>query len=319
MKKLIVLCLLLAVSFIPLFGQGMPVLDVANLVQSIENVYQFGVQIENTIEQVKAQYEAIEQAYQQMMGMNWDDLSNLGDSFKDNGANPMDWIRDTRNATQTVLSVVNENMNLVNRLEDELAAETISFGGMDVSFLDLIGLGREDATLEDFFTHAMNTTGDSLEELAEIWAGGLSYEEREHIMKQYGMSPKNYATWKLAGYEFDRILNDCIIKGTTQGIQATAEECTSKAVQLVKAMNEVPEGSTYAQQQLLTSGLADIELILAKIIGNFGDFTGLYANQLKTEMAHEEAKNRDLKETYEQAKSSKAVVFSDEINILNNY
>ena len=139
MKKIKVLILALAISFAgtSVFAQGYPVIDVANLMESIESVYQYYQQIQQTIEQVQNTYKQIEQAAQQMASMNWDDLKNLGDNFSGMGDNPFEVITGVRNSAQDITKAVNKNMNKINDFQDSLTKKSISFGGQQVSMADL--------------------------------------------------------------------------------------------------------------------------------------------------------------------------------------
>ena len=139
MKKIraLILALIIGAGGSSLFAQGYPVLDVANLMQSIESVYQYYQQIQNTIEQVQNTYKQIEQAAQQMASMNWDDLKDLGKNFNGMSENPFEVITGVRNSAQDITKAVNKNMNKVNALQDSLTKESIQFGDMKFSVGEL--------------------------------------------------------------------------------------------------------------------------------------------------------------------------------------
>ena len=78
------------------------VLDVANLMQTIETVYQTYQEIQVAIENVQNTYKQIEQAAQQMATINFDDLQNLGDNFSGMKDNPFEFITGVRNSAQDI-------------------------------------------------------------------------------------------------------------------------------------------------------------------------------------------------------------------------
>ena len=128
-KKLIVSLILLMTLSSSCFAQ-FAVLDVANLTNAIQQMYQTYQQIQHAIEQVQNTYKQIEQAAQQVASMNWDDLSNLGDNFAGMDKNPFEVITGVHKSAQDITKAVNDRMNDWNRLADSLQRETISFGVM---------------------------------------------------------------------------------------------------------------------------------------------------------------------------------------------
>ena len=128
MRRFFVSVLLLLMVTSSSFAQ-FAVLDVANLMNSIEQLYQTYQQITHAIEQVQNTYQQIEQAAKQVMSMDWDNLSNLGDNFAGMAENPFEVITGVRNSAQDIVKEVNRKMNDWNRLTDLLTDETISSKG----------------------------------------------------------------------------------------------------------------------------------------------------------------------------------------------
>lgn len=253
-----------------LFAQGYPVLDAANLVQSIEEVYQFYQQIQHTIEQVQNTYKQIDQAAQQMANMNWDDLKNLGSNFSGIGDNPFETITGVRNSAQDITKAVNKNMNKINDLQDSLTKESISFGGMKVSVADLCGAGDDPGKnvfgfVKNAWEYTTDTENGAFANTIKGWEGKLDYKQRQEIMRRYGMSPRNYATLQCGNYQLSELIKDSGLWATEKGQKTLATEIENDANALNLMAKNAPDGSIYAQTQLMNSSLAQLN----RNIGNF--------------------------------------------------
>lgn len=306
MKKLSVLFLSLVFMVMParVCAQGYPVIDVANLVQSIEQVYQYYQQIQNTIEQVQNTYKRIEQAAQSMMAMNWDDLKNLGDNFNGMSSNPFEAITGVRNSAQDIVKAVNKNMNKVNNLQDSLTRESISFGGMKVSVADLVGAGDPNKTVTGFTKNAWHHTLDTGEAAIAGYVGKLTYKEREAIMRKYGMSPRNYASIEYANDSMSRLVQQANILSTEQAQKELMTEIEADANALKMAMENTPEGSTYAGIQMLNSSVAQLVRQIGNLHLTLNRTMGLVSSNIATTKAEEAiALQREAEEKRENAKN----------------
>lgn len=274
------------------FAQGMPVLDVANLMNAIEQLYQYYQQIQNTIEQVQNTYTQIEQAAQQMASMNWDDLKDLGSNFDGVGENPFEVITGVRNSAQDITKAVNKNMNKVNALQDSLTKESISFGGMKVSVADLCGAGEPGKNVLGFAKNAWNHTVDTSKEAVAGYVGKLSYAQKQKIMRQYGMSPKNYATLELANYQLSELVKDANVMGTVQGQKQLLEECENDANALATLAQNLPDGSVFAATQLVSSGLAQTERMMGNMHNSISKGFGMVSSYISSKMTEEAVKQQ---------------------------
>ncbi|WP_149554527.1 hypothetical protein [Treponema pectinovorum] len=318
MRKLRVIILSFAISFagIRVFAQGYPVIDVANLYQSIEAVYQYYQQIQNTIEQVQNTYKQIEQAAQQMQRINFDDLKNLGNNFNGMADNPFEFITGVRNSAQDITKSVNKQMNKINDLQDSLTKKSIKFGDVDFSVADLCGAGEPGKNLIGFAKNAWEVTVEAGQNAVAGYTGKLTYKQKQAIMKKYGMSPKNYATLQLANHQLSQALKKSNLQNTQEGIEMKLSSVMADAEALKQAANKLPEGNINGQIQMLNSGLAQTENLIGKvwesIESGFGTFSS-YISSKKAEEAIQQQEKAEKKEQIENSVKSSALSDADDM------
>lgn len=315
MKKIraLLLALVLGVGGTSAFAQGYPVLDIANLMESIESVYQYYQQIQNTIEQVQNTYKQIEQAAQQMASMNWDDLKNLGDNFSGMGDNPFEVITGVRNSAQDITKAVNKNMNKINDFQDSLTKKSISFGGQNVSMADLCGAGDPGDNIFGFTKNAWDYTTDTengaFSDVVKAYTGKLSYRQKQAIMRKYGMSPKNYATLELANHELSELMKSSNIIGTIDYQKQILTDAENDANALQTLAQNCPDGSIFAATQLVNSGLATTIRSLGKLeqsmARGFGTISQYFSSQ-KTKEAVEQQSTYEREVAVEETMTSSA-------------
>ncbi len=293
-----------------IFATGTPVLDIANLMNAVEQLYSYYQQVQNTIEQVQNTYTQIEQAATQMASVNWDDLKNLGDNFQNVGENPFEVITGVRNSAQDITKAVNAQMNKVNNLTDSLTKKSISFGGMNVSIADLCGAGDPGKNLLNFTENAWNHTVSSTEDAVAGYVGKLDYKQKQKIMKKYGMSPRNYATLELANYQLSELVKSSNIEGTIEGQQQLLEEYENGANALNTLVKNVDPGNEFGMMQMMGSGLADVERIMGRLHKSVVSGVGVVSNYIsskKTEEAVEQQAEYEEKKKLDEAISASPI------------
>ncbi|OJF75681.1 MAG: hypothetical protein BKP49_10820 [Treponema sp. CETP13] len=303
--KAIILALTIGCVGTSVFAQGYPVIDVANLMQSIESVYQYYQQIQQTIEQVQNSYKQIEQATQQMASMNWDDLKNLGDNFSGMGDNPFEVITGVRNSAQDITKAVNKNMNKINDFQDSLTKKSISFGGQQVSMADLCGAGNPGDNIFGFVKNAWDYTADTedgaFSDAVKAYTGKLSYRQKQAIMRKYGMSPKNYATLELANHELSELMKSSNLKGTIEYQTQILTEAENDANAIQKLARKMPDGSIFAATQLANSGIATTIRSLGKLeqslASGFGTISQYFSSQKTKEAMQQQVEYENKTET----------------------
>lgn len=306
MKKLkaLILALFISAGSTSLFAQGYPVLDVANLMQSIESVYQYYQQIQNTIEQVQNTYKQIEQAAQQMASMNWDDLKNLGDNFSGMSDNPFEVITGVRNSAQDITKAVNKNMNKINALQDSLTKESIQFGDVKFSVADLCGAGDPGKNLVGFAQNAWDVTVDAGKDTVAGYVGNLTYEQKRAIAKKYGMSPNNYATLELANYQLSESLKSSNMMATLEGQTQLLIDCENDANAIATMAKNLPDGSVFAATQLVSSSLAQTERMMGNMHNTIVKGFGTVSQWISSQKVEEAIKTQSELEAKEQVENN---------------
>lgn len=325
-KKLIVSLILLMTLSSSCFAQGYPVMDIANLLNAIEQVYATYQEITNMIEQVQNTYQQIEQAANQVLSMEWDDLSKLGENFNGMAENPFEVITGVHKSAQDITKAVNNRMNDWNRLADSLHAETISFGGVKVSVADLVGATDEKADKSLFYvdengkpggflTHCWDTIESNAETIADGYEGELTYQQRRAIAKRYGMSPRNYAKHQYANYQLNNLVEEANVKGTTQAIAETTKEQMTKVAALQEMIKNTPEGSIKSSMEAAAmvevQCLAEMQTMsteLQKIISMYSN----YISATKMEAYQKRIDEMRAREKLEEDTSAPAFVDDDE-------
>lgn len=299
MRKIKALILAIALSFAgtSVYAQGYPVIDMANLLESIEAVWQYYQQIQQTIEQVQNTYKRIEQAAKQVQKINFDDLSDLGKNFSGMGDNPFEIINGVHSSAQDITKSVNKQMNKINDLQDSLNKESISFGGMKVSVADLVGAGDPDKTMFGFVQNAWDYSTDkengAFSDAIRGWEGKLTYKERQKIVKKYGMSPRNYGTIQYANVQLNDLVIESGILATEQGQKQTLTEIEEENAALKTMGENLPEDSIYAEIQMSNSTLAQLDRNLGNLHNTLNRGIGLVAAKIKSDKTEEAVKQQD--------------------------
>ena len=314
-KKLIVSLILLMTLSSSCFAQ-FAVLDVANLTNAIQQMYQTYQQIQHAIEQVQNTYKQIEQAAQQVASMNWDDLSNLGDNFAGMAENPFEVITGVHKSAQDITKAVNDRMNDWNRLADSLQRETISFGGMDVSVADLCGFGDEEKNLAGFMNNAWENIEETADKMAAGYEGELTYEQKRAIMKKYGMSPRNYAKSQYANYQLNELVKEANVKGTAESMNATMKEQEAKVAALKQMIQNTPEGSLKASME--NAVMAEVQALaeMQNMSNQLQQVISMYSNYISAEKSAElEKKVEEMKAREKAEKENTSSGIKKDVNI----
>ena len=264
MKKLKLLFVMLFALSSNCFAQ-FAVLDAANLLNSIEQLYQFYQQIQASIEQVQNTYKQIEMAAKNVTTMNFNDLKDLGSNFSGLSENPFEAITAVHKSAQDITKAVEKNMNKVNALQQSLTKKSISFGGMDVSVADLCGWGEPEKDLLGFTKNAWQHSQDTAEKAAAGYVGKLTYKQKQAIMKRYGMSPINYAKLQMGNEMLSNLVKESNVQTSTEGLKQMALEVQSE----MAAMNQIIENTTGMESQAAVAQAgAQAAALTAKNVSN---------------------------------------------------
>lgn len=294
-KKLIVSLFLLMTLSSSCFAQ-FAVLDAANLTNAIQQMYQTYQQIQHAIEQVQNTYTQIEQAAKQMASTDW---KAMAENFTGNMSgiwtygefdwnDPIQTITNIKESSDEITKLVETNMNKVNRIGDALRNETIQFGNMKVSVADLCGFGDDDKDIVDFAKNAGKHISDKAIEVADAYTKGLSYQEREAIMRKTGLSPHNYATLQYVNYQLDKKITEAQVKSTFEAMKADLTDIEVKNNMMKKVAEGLPDGSIYAQTKMTNTYLSDLDKGLGKLGGLATDIYGFLASKTAVEKQEKE-------------------------------
>lgn len=306
-KKFVMVAFLLALGAVrgtSLFAQW-AVLDVANLMNGIEQVYQFYQEIQNTIEQVQNTYKQIDQAAQQMKTINFDDMKDLGKNFDGMKDNPFEVITGVHNSAQDLTREVNKQMNKVNDLQDALTKESISFGGVKYSMADLCGATTatdkkgNSKNIYGFVNNAWNHTKETADKAAAGYEGKLTYKEKQAIMRHFGMSPRNYASLELGKYELARLTTTSNLLGTEKALEDNLNDIIAQQSTINELSQKLPDGSIYAATQMTNSTLGTMLRQLGLLNNTLNRTAALSSQKIandeftKAVMAEEAQKKRE--------------------------
>ena len=125
----------------------------------------------------------------------------------------------------------------------------------------------------------------------------LTYQQKQAIARQYGMSPKNYASLQLANYQLSEALKKSNLESTQEGISMTLGEVMAEAEALKQAADKLPEGNINGQIQMLNSGVAQTEILIGNLWGSIKSGFGLIGNHISSQKAKEAIDDQNRADT----------------------
>jgi hypothetical protein len=289
-KKIVFMALMLiAVFSAPVFAQGYPVIDIANLMQAINTLYAAYDQITAAIEQVQNTYQQLQKQIDMVKNMDWD---KVGESISDMDFTSVDGILKLRYQIKDVTKLVNANMNLINNVQDTLTKKTISFGGKKYTFGGLFGFGAgsEGTTIFDLPKNVSDYVSETSGDLTAGYEGKLTYKQKEAIMRRTGLSPRNYAKIHLVEEQTNSLIKDMLTTGTNENVAALLTQAGENA-KAIDAMTQAAGESMVAQQQATTTALLQAATGITRLEAGVGRLAGF--------MAHKEISGKIRQETGE--------------------
>jgi hypothetical protein len=271
--KLIIPCLLaLCLAPVPPVAAQMAVLDIAALMQAIDQLYATYDQIASAVEQVQNTYQQLEKQISMIKNMDWDNIDLSMSDFHG--------IPDIRDPINSVTKLVNHNMNLINNVQDTLTKKKITFGGKQYTFGGLFGLGEgsKGTTIFDLPKNVTDFVVDSAEDTIAGYEGKLTYKQKEAIMRRHGLSPRNYATVRLVEEQSQTLIKEMLTVGTGESVEQTLKEAAENQTVIQTLMNGAGE-SMVAQQQATTSAILNLATGVAKLEAGMNRYTAFAAHQ----------------------------------------
>lgn len=223
---------------------------VSNWLTAIDELYSNYDMVTNSITQIENQYKTINQAIENMKGIDWENIHFDGDF-------------DIRNDIKDANKRVNRLLSQVNAIYDTLNTSIISVpGGTSYSIADLCGHGDEGKDFGTCVTDIYGHMKTSMLQAAAYAVGNLTEEQEKAIWQKYGISPKNYYLVAQASKQVRAKAEACIATTTEKArsmvrdakyaalntiVQAALEQKTSDGTIPEGAINEA---SLLATQQL---------------------------------------------------------------------
>ncbi len=179
MKKIITSFLFICLLSVQITAIPSIVHDPLNYLTAIDSLYASYDQIMTAIKQLEQQYESYKQAVEAVKGFRFDEIKWDGDF-------------DFRNEIRGSISSVNRQLTNVRRLKNVFTRPSLTANGHSFSIADLVGAGRSDHNVLDFFGAHQEEIKKRQDLVKKAFTKGLSQEERMAISRKYGYSPENY-------------------------------------------------------------------------------------------------------------------------------
>lgn len=296
-----ILALITVMSFTGnrVFATGYPVLDISNLIQSIEQLYAIYDQINATIEQVQNTYKQLENQINSVKSMNWDDLASSfsEENWSSEGGLKGAWdnIGNFRKNMTDATSVINDNMNLINDVKNTLENKTVTAMGKEYTVAGLFGIGKYGKNnLLGMPLDALDYVKEAGEEIAKGYAGELTYREKQAIMDKWGLDPENYAYVKLVEEQANSVINDLIIGGSGEHIDAQLAKA-AKNNEALLALSQNADDSIVAGIQASTGATIELKNMCGNIWGSLQKYGAAYAQKSVEEKLRDQVE-KDTKE-----------------------
>jgi conjugal transfer/entry exclusion protein len=176
MKKIILVVAMVLLVGYGVFAQGYPVIDITNLIQSIENAY--------------TMYETLMATYNQLQ-TNYMQLQNQIKSFEGMDMSQLDW-KDPLGSWRAIMSYANRQMNYANNIGKLVKAKNLRVGNQSFSLEDLFMSNPVD-TGKKVYDGTFNYVA------VDPFEKQLTTEEKAMFHQKYGMSYGNYMRYATIG------------------------------------------------------------------------------------------------------------------------
>ncbi len=290
-RSICVFLFYMVIAYMPVMAQGYPVIDVANLMQTINTLYATYDEITQAIQTVQNTYQQLQKQIDMVKSMDW---SNIGETFKDMDPTSLEGLLNMRDQITDVTRMVNANMNLLNDVTDTLTKKTVSFGGKKYTFGGLFGFGRgsSETTIFDLPKNIVDYVNETGDEALAGWEGKLTYKQKEAIMRKSGLSPRNYAKIRMVEEQANSLITDLLTTGTDENIVAVLNR-TAENQKTIQSLTEAAGDSMTAQQQATTTALLEVATGMARLEAGLTRASGFLANQAVAEDVQAEMKQQE--------------------------
>lgn len=195
---------------------------ISNWLVSIDKLYTSYDMVMNTITQIENQYKAINQAIDNMKGIDWENIQFDGD---------FDIRDDIRNANKRV----NAMLTQANAIKDTLNTSIISTDGNSYSLADLCGFGDENKSFGSCVNDVYGYMKKNMQDAAASAVGNLSEEQEKAIWVKYGISPQNYYLVAQTSKKIREAAEKNLSKTTEEAKKLVRTEKAAKLDPIIKA------------------------------------------------------------------------------------
>ena len=209
MKKIIISFSFVLLLSVKSFSQVPQItFDPTNWYTAIDSLYGIYDQIKTSVEQLKLQYESIQQAAEAVKSWNLDEIKWDGDF-------------DIRNELRGFTSSINRQLSNIRSLEQSLTSKNIRIGDEGFSIADLVGAGEKNKTILDFADQTGKWANTKkLDKIKKAFEGRLTEDEKMAIMRKYGISAGNYMMVKHASDQVRSQVGRIIARNSEVGSEA---------------------------------------------------------------------------------------------------
>ncbi len=210
---------------------------VSNWLTAIDQLYSNYDMVMNTITQIENQYKAINQAIENMKGIDWENIRFDGD---------FDIRNDIRNANKRV----NRLLSQANAIKDTLNTTIIQTDGASYSLADLCGVGDDGKGFASCVTDVYGYMKTNMLQAAASAVGNLSEEQEMAIWAKYGISPRNYYLVAQTSKQIRNAASKNIAKTTEEARKLVREQKAAMLDPIIQAAIDaktsdgtIPEGA----------------------------------------------------------------------------
>jgi hypothetical protein len=258
-----------------IFAQGTPVIDMANLLQAIDAMYQQYQQVMNSIEQVKNTYKQIEQQASMVKNLDWSalDLSHLDPTN----------IPDLMDSAKNIKRMVEGNLKRLEEVAQTIGAKEVSFGGMSYTLKGLCGIGLDKMGIDSEMVFNMpRNIADYViktgKDIAEEFKKQLNPEQIAAIARRYDMNPEYFAVYKMTRQVMDNTIQELVTTASGENVQKVMEKIGQVNDVISKAAQNAGE-SMVGQLEVVQQSVGNVVESLGGIQLGIDKMAGLIAQQ----------------------------------------
>jgi len=221
MKKIVIILIMLLLLGSGVFAQGYPVIDITNLIQSIEAAYTMYETLMATYNQIQTTYQQLQQQIKSFEAMDFSQLD----------------IKDPLGSWRTIMSYANRQMNYATNIEKLVKAKNLK-------------LGNQSFSLEELFMSSPVETGKKMYDgtvkfvAIDPFERQLTTEEKAIFHQRYGMSYGNYMRYATIGQAIKNKAAE--IHGYMEVVK---EESSKDSERLDKIMEDTKEETSVSKLQ----------------------------------------------------------------------